>query len=74
MAIGVVRLCALSAYQARAGELSQAQYLDARVMAQLTASTVLSLQARSPGGELSPELDGLASDRLEGCGWESSRS
>ena len=65
MQIGAVALGALSVYLARAGDLSDAQYLDARAMAQVATSAVLSLQATSRSGDLSPELDMLATHRAE---------
>jgi len=58
--LGAVRLGALTLYRARAGELSDEQYVDARGMAHVVALAVLAIQAQAPPGTLSPDLEPLA--------------
>lgn len=65
MLIGGVTLGALSMYAATSAQLSDEQYLDARAMTQVAANAVLSFQARARVGELSPELDVLATHPAE---------
>lgn len=63
--LGGARLGALTLYQREAGDLSADQHADARVMASVVTNAILSIQARSAPGVLSPELDILVSDRAE---------
>lgn len=55
--IGAVRLGALDLYRDQAGALSDDQYADALVMADVAARTILSLQAGTPPGSLAADLD-----------------
>ncbi len=55
--VGSVRLGALSLYRDTAGPLSDDQYADALVLANVAAQTVLVLQAQAPPGRLATELE-----------------
>jgi hypothetical protein len=57
LAVGAVRLGALHLYCARAGTLSDDQYADALVVAEVAAQAVLVLQASAPPGRLAAELE-----------------
>jgi hypothetical protein len=55
--VGTVRLGALSLYCGRPGPLSNEQYADALVMADVAAQAVLVIQAQAPPGALAAELE-----------------
>jgi hypothetical protein len=55
--VGAVRLGALNLYCDRPGPLSEDQYADAVVMAEIAAQAVLAMQAGAPPGELAAELE-----------------
>ena len=55
--VGAVRLGALNLYCDRPGQLTDDQHLDALVMADLAAESVLVLQAHAPPGKLAAELE-----------------
>jgi hypothetical protein len=59
--VGAVRLGALHLYRDMPGALTDDQHADALVMADVAATAVLSVQAHAPPGELSGELEALAS-------------
>lgn len=63
--IGGVRLGVLTLYQDRPGELSVGQHLDAHVLANMVATTILSTQAGTVAGSSGPALDGLLDHRAE---------
>jgi GAF domain-containing protein len=56
MRVGVVRLGALNLYCDRPGTLSDDQYADALVMADVAASAILSMQAGAQPGKIAEEL------------------
>jgi hypothetical protein len=58
--VGAVRLGAMNLYSDRAGLLSEAQFDDALVMADVAAQAILILQADAPIGEVAAELDAVA--------------
>jgi hypothetical protein len=58
--VGAVRLGALNLYNNRHGELSDDQYTDALVMADVAAQAVLLLQAHAPPGTVASELESNA--------------
>ena len=62
--VGAVRLGALNLYRDRPGPLSEEQYADALVLADVAAQTVLSMQAQAPPGMLGAELEEGANFRL----------
>lgn len=55
--VGGVRLGALDLYRDTPGQLSDAQYADAVVIAGIAAETVLLLQAGAPEGQVAAELE-----------------
>ncbi len=55
--VGAVRLGALYLYGDRPGQLSDEQYADALVMADVAAQAILLLQANAPPGKLAVELE-----------------
>jgi GAF domain-containing protein len=55
--IGAVRLGALNLYRDRTGPLTDDQHADALVMADISAQTILAMQAGAPAGQLAVELD-----------------
>jgi hypothetical protein len=55
--VGAVRLGALNLYCDRPGPLSEEQYADALVMADVAAQALLVLQAKAPPGQLALELE-----------------
>ena len=55
--VGAVRLGALNLYRDRPGPLSEDQYADALVLADVAARAVLVMQDQAPSGALAPELD-----------------
>lgn len=57
LAIGAVRLGALNLFADRPGPLSDDQYADAVVMAEVAAEAVLAMQARESAGVLAIELE-----------------
>lgn len=63
--VGGVRLGALTLHQAATGRLSDDQHADAGLLAGLAASAILDIQAAAPPGQLSPDLEMLASHRAE---------
>jgi hypothetical protein len=54
---GAVRLGAINLYQDRPGSLSDEQYADGLVMADVAARWVLDMQADAPSGALATELE-----------------
>ena len=62
--VGAVRLGALNLYRDRPGPLSEDQYADALVLADVAARAVLGMQAEAPPGTLAPELEVDANLRL----------
>lgn len=58
--VGAVRLGALTLYCDRPGPLTDEQYADALVMADVAAQAVLMLQANAPPGKLAAELEANA--------------
>jgi hypothetical protein len=62
--VGAVRLGALNLYRDRPGPLSEEQYADALVLADVAARAVLGMQAQAPPGALAPELEVDANLRL----------
>ncbi|MBJ7455208.1 MAG: GAF and ANTAR domain-containing protein [Thermoleophilia bacterium] len=61
--IGAVRLGALTFYRSRAGDLSDEQHVDARLMADVVAHVVLAIQAQAAPGTLGPALEPLVGHR-----------
>jgi len=55
--VGAVRLGALNLYCDRSGPLTEEQYADALVMADVAAQSLLVLQANAPPGQLAAELE-----------------
>jgi len=55
--VGAVRLGALNLYSDRPGPLTDDQYADALVMADIAAQVVMMLQAKAPPGRLAAELE-----------------
>jgi hypothetical protein len=55
--VGAVRLGALNLYRERPGPLSEEQYADALVLADVAARAVLGMQAQALPGALAPELE-----------------
>lgn len=55
--VGAVRLGALNLYRSQPGPLSDDQYADALVMADIAAQAVLILQADAPPGQLAAALE-----------------
>ena len=55
--VGAVRLGALNLYCDRPGQLTDEQYADALIMADIAAKAVLVLQTNAPPGELAAELE-----------------
>jgi hypothetical protein len=55
--VGAVRLGAVNLYRDRAGHLSDDQYADTLVMADVAAQAVLAFQANAPLGAVSAELE-----------------
>jgi hypothetical protein len=62
--VGAVRLGALNLYRDRPGPLSEEQYADALVLADVAARAVLAMQAQAPPGMLGAELEEGANFRL----------
>jgi GAF domain-containing protein len=62
--VGAVRLGALNLYRDRPGPLSEDQYANALVLADVAARAVLGMQAQAPPGALAPELEVGANLRL----------
>jgi len=58
--VGAVRLGALNLYCDRPGQLTDEQYADALIMADIAAEAVLALQAKARPGELAAELEASA--------------
>lgn len=58
--VGAVRLGALNLYSDRAGDLTDAQYTDALIMADVAAQAVLLLQADAPPDTVAAELESNA--------------
>ena len=58
--VGAVRLGALNLYCDRSGPLSEEQYADALVMADVAAQALLVMQANAPPGQLAVELEACA--------------
>ena len=58
--VGAVRLGALNLYRDQPGPLSDDQYADALVMADIAAEAVLLMQANAPPGQLDTELGASA--------------
>lgn len=57
MQVGAVRLGALNLYRDRPGPLSDEQYADALVLADVAAHSVLSMQSGAPAGALARQLE-----------------
>ena len=55
--VGSIRLGALNLYRDRPGPLTEEQYADALVMADVAAQALLALQANAPPGQLAVELE-----------------
>jgi hypothetical protein len=55
--VGAVRLGALNLYRDRPGPLTEDQYADALVLADVAARAVLAMQAQAPPGALAAELE-----------------
>jgi hypothetical protein len=62
--VGAVRLGSLNLYQERPGPLSEEQYADALVLADVAARAVLGMQAQASPGALAPELEVSANFRF----------
>lgn len=62
--VGTVRLGALNLYCDRPHALSDDQFADALVMADVTAQALLIMQAQAPPGQLAAELDAASDLRL----------
>ncbi len=58
--VGAVRLGALNLYRDQPGPLTDEQYADALVMADVAADALIVLQADAPPGELATELEAAA--------------
>ncbi len=58
--VGAVRLGALNLYRDRPGPLSDEQYADALVLADIAAQALLVLQADAPPGQVAAELEASA--------------
>jgi hypothetical protein len=63
--MGAVRLGALTLHQLRPGGLSDIQYADAQLMADVVFQVVIAHQAEAPLGTLAVELEALNGDRAE---------
>jgi hypothetical protein len=55
--IGVARLGALNLYRDRPGPLSDHQHVDARLMADVAARAILTMQVEAPRGTLASEIE-----------------
>lgn len=64
LTVDAIRLGALDLYTVRPGELSDEQYRDAVVVAELVASWVLETQARAPAGSVATALNAEADFHL----------
>ena len=62
--VGAARLGALNLYRDEPGKLSDDQYADAVVMADVAARAILGMQAHAAPGELAAELDAEANFEL----------